>query len=296
MVDVVDVVVVDSSSSSPPPPRPFSAAAQVTDASWSHTSPLAIRCLAAFTEMLIRTHLVALPVRWQSTTLPVVGSAAAGAEAAVPPAAVLETAVGTASCFLCPCRCPCRAAAWPPRARPRDRRRRAGEHETATFPSLASVADAVYDTFAPRGPVAFVTMPAGAVMTGSSGRRRRRRRPRSATRKRGARPSGSSHRRSRRRGRRSPAASCPEACRSRAGGRDPSPAAEWSSPATRHTARRRAPCRRPSAPGRRERAAVDAGRPRGERDRLAERACPVAAPFRTAKTYRPSWSGELTLL
>src|SRR5258705_9069199 len=61
-------------------------------------SPFAIRCAAAFAEMLIRTHFVALPVRWQRTTFPEAGSAA---EATVVVAApVVEPVVATAAPFL----------------------------------------------------------------------------------------------------------------------------------------------------------------------------------------------------
>jgi hypothetical protein len=53
---------------------PAAAAPHVLDGSTSQTSPLAIRFAAAWTETLIRTHFVALPVRWQRTTFPVEGS------------------------------------------------------------------------------------------------------------------------------------------------------------------------------------------------------------------------------
>jgi hypothetical protein len=62
VVVVPVVVVVESSPSSSP--FGFAASAHVPEASWSQTSPLAIRFFAAFAGMLMRTHLPGLPVRW----------------------------------------------------------------------------------------------------------------------------------------------------------------------------------------------------------------------------------------
>src|SRR5258705_10532520 len=61
-------------------------------------SPFAIRCAAAFAEMLIRTHFVALPVRWQRTTFPEAGSAAEATVVVTPP--VVEPVVAAAAPFL----------------------------------------------------------------------------------------------------------------------------------------------------------------------------------------------------
>jgi hypothetical protein len=84
---VVAPVVVESVVVEPVVVVPAVGAPHVPDGSWSQTSPLAIRCFAAWTETLIRTHFVALPVLWQSTTLPVEGSVAGavGAAGAAPP-------------------------------------------------------------------------------------------------------------------------------------------------------------------------------------------------------------------